>query len=243
MIRTFDDLTAAVVKWLKDPKLADIAPDLITLTEAHFRRTIKHHDREGTVTIDALDIPPAVLVNLTLSSAGAILNQPVAIAILGKTPGSTVTATSSDMTALTVNGSVINGTFTTLGTPTITLTETYADASNSPFASTPVQISVVNPLAITGSPPAGTINTAYSFIPTVTGGYGARTFQLAGSLLAGLAFNVTTGEISGTPTVSGVMNLTITVSDAIDTDSHGVTINVGEMNSVYAQYAAILEDF
>lgn len=243
MISSFDDLKSAIVKWLKDPKLADVAPDLIQLAEAHFRRTIKYHDREGTITINALDIPPAVLVNLTLSSGAFVVNTPVAVAILSKTPGSTVTATSSDMTTLTVNGSVINGTFSTLGSPTITLTETYADASNSPHVSDPIIISIVAALVISGAAPAGTISAPYTYTPTVTGGAGVRTFQLTGTLPAGLAFDVTTGAITGTPTVSGLSNLSITVTDATDTDTLAITINVGDADSTYAQYAAILEDW
>jgi hypothetical protein len=241
MITSFATLTSSIVKWLKDPKLADIAPDLVHLAESHFRRVIKHHDREGTITFNALDVPPATLVDLTLSANAFIVNQLASFAIIGKTPGSVVTATSSDMTTLTVDGAVVSGTFTTLGSPTITLTETLDGASNTPHVSGPLNISVVNPLDISGSPPAGTVGSPYAFTPTVTGGSGSRTFQLTGSLLAGLSFDVTTGAITGTPTVSGLMNLTITVSDLIDTDSQAFTINVADASSIY-YYAAILED-
>lgn len=56
------------------------------------------------------------------------------------TTGSTVTATSSDSTALTVTGTgatrTIGGTFTTAGSPVITITETLAAAPNSPKVTT-----------------------------------------------------------------------------------------------------------
>jgi len=243
MIASYDDLVAAVVKWLKDPKLADIAPDLITLSEAKFRRTIKFHDREGSTVLLALAITPPTLGNLTLSSPAFIVNTPISAAILGKTVDSVVTVDSSDHAALSVGGSVLSGTFTTLGTPVITLTETLAGAANTPHVSDSITVSVVNHLVISGTPPAGRVGDAYDFTPTVTGGYGVRSFQLTGALLAGLSFNVATGAITGTPTVSGVMSLTISVADQIDTDSHAVSINVADVSHVYAQYAAILEDF
>jgi len=240
---SFDDLVSELVDMLKDPSLQAKAPQFIRHAEEYFRRVIKHLDQEITVAINALDIPPPTLVNLTLSSPAFIVNTPISVAILSKTPGSAVAVDSSDHATLTVLGSVISGTFTTLGTLVLTLTETLAGAANTPHVSDPITVSVVNHLVISGTPPAGMVGSAYDFTPTVSGGYGVRTFQLTGSLLPGLSFSVTTGAITGTPTASGVMNLTISVADQIDTDSHAVSINVADVSHVYAQYAAILEDF
>ncbi|TXN43596.1 hypothetical protein [Methylobacterium sp. WL7] len=73
---------------------------------------------------------------LSLLNLGATATIIFASAINGQTAGSTVTAVSSDGTALTVSGGVVSGTFSGAGTPTITLTETLTGAIGSPFTST-----------------------------------------------------------------------------------------------------------
>src|SRR5690242_18836049 len=70
-------------------------------------------------------------------------------------------------------------------------------------------------LSITGTPGPAAVGVPYSFVPTVTGGSGAKAFSLAGSLPAGLSFNSSTGAISGTPTSPGTTaGIDITVADA-----------------------------
>jgi len=81
-----------------------------------------------------------ILNNLTLSSVAA--NPSYSATIIGKTAGSTVTGVSSDGTTINITGSSVTATFTANGTPTITLTETFAGASNSPKVSTPISITV-----------------------------------------------------------------------------------------------------
>lgn len=78
------------------------------------------------------------------------------------------------------------------------------------------------PLTITGTPGGATVGTAYSFTPTVSGGSGARSFTLTGSLPAGLSFGSSTGAITGTPTAAGTTSgLNITVADASGSASLG----------------------
>lgn len=90
------------------------------------------------------DVTPPVLVDLTLSNtaatAGALWTSP----IVGKTPGSTITAVASDATSLVVapDGLSVSGTFAAAGTPTVTLTETQQYASNTPHATAPITVTV-----------------------------------------------------------------------------------------------------
>lgn len=78
-------------------------------------------------------------------------------------------------------------------------------ASTTPFA----------PLTITGTPPAATQNSPYSYTPSTSGGYGTKTFALTGTLPAGLSFSTSTGSIAGTPTAQGTATgLNITVTDS-----------------------------
>ena len=80
------------------------------------------------------------LGTLTLSPLTATVGVSYSGTISGATIGSTVGAISDDATALTVTGTdttrSVSGTFSGAGTPTVTMTETYGPASNSPHQST-----------------------------------------------------------------------------------------------------------
>lgn len=87
---------------------------------------------------------------------------------------------------------------------------------------------IAAPLALTGTPPAATVGTLYSFTPTSTGGHAPKTYALTGTLLAGLSFNTSTGAITGTPTTTGTASgLDITV-----TDVDGLTASLGAFDLV-----------
>lgn len=85
------------------------------------------------------DVAPPVLVALTLGTDTATVDTPWTSTIVGKTPGSTITAVSSDGTSLVVatDGLSVSGTFTVAGSPTVTLTESQPYAVGSPMDSTP----------------------------------------------------------------------------------------------------------
>jgi hypothetical protein len=72
------------------------------------------------------------------------------------------------------------------------------------------------PLSIsTTSLPAGTVGASYTGSIAVNGGTPPFTYSVAPSngLPAGLSLNTATGQISGTPTVTGVANFTVSVTD------------------------------
>lgn len=124
----------------------------------------------------------------------------------------------------TVTGE-IKGSSATAGDITTTLTVTDDTGS----ASQAVTISVNDALTITGVPTAARVGEVYSFAPTVTGGSGGnKAFVLTGSLPAGLSFDNTTGKITGTPTIAGSVNLTISVDDGVNNASlNDITLTVG----------------
>lgn len=98
-------------------------------------------------------------------------------------------------------------------------------------------VTVAAPLSITGSPGAGTPSEAYSFTPTSNGGHTPKTFALTGTLPAGLSFNSSTGEISGTPlSASTAEDLVITVTDA-----DGLTAALGPFDLVIAPVGFVTE--
>ena len=82
------------------------------------------------------DVAAPTLADLTLTTDTASDGVLWTSAIVGKTPGSTIVATSSDATSLVVTGASVSGTFATVGSKTITLVETQTYAIGSPKTST-----------------------------------------------------------------------------------------------------------
>ena len=73
------------------------------------------------------------------------------------------------------------------------------------------------------------------FIPVRgTGGFGTLSYQItSGTLPAGLSFNTSTGQISGTPTSSGSVSLTVTITDEAltpQTTTGTFTLNVAAVS-------------
>ena len=111
--------------------------------------------------------PPVipVLGALTLSSTSAVTGTTWSATISGKTVGSTLAATSSDGTALTVTGATVSGAFSAAGTPTITVVETLFGATGSPRTSTAtltVSASTGALNALTASPNTATAGAVWS---------------------------------------------------------------------------------
>jgi hypothetical protein len=95
-----------------------------------------------------------------------------------------------------------------------------------------VQAEVTPAVAIAISPttlPDDTVNVAYSKTLTASGGTAPYTFTVSsGTLPTGLSLNGATGAISGTPTVTGAYNFTVTATDstsATGNQAYSVTIN------------------
>lgn len=120
-----------------------------------------------------------------------------------------------------ISGSLPPGLALTPGTNSATISGTPTIAGNYSFT---VQITdqsgntmqrtyTLAVMQITNSPPPATLNSAYSFQFTVSGGTPPYTFTLEGALPAGLSMDAN-GLITGTPTTAQTTNFTITVSDA-----------------------------
>jgi hypothetical protein len=102
----------------------------------------------SSITVAAAAV---TLADLTLSPLTATAGTAYSGTISGNAAGSSIGAVSSDGTTLTVTGTTVSGTFAAAGSPTVTLTETLAGATNTPHAS-PAQTVVV---AASGNPPTG----------------------------------------------------------------------------------------
>jgi hypothetical protein len=78
----------------------------------------------------------------------------------------------------------------------------------------PFDIEITAAISITGTPPDGVVDEAYTFTPGTAGGAGTKSFALTGTLPVGLTFSTVTGAITGTPTEEETATgLDITVTD------------------------------
>jgi hypothetical protein len=106
------------------------------------------------------------------------------------------------------------------GTPTASGTTSFAvkvTDSSTPAQSKSQNMSVtVNPLLAitTTSLPNGVVNTPYSTTLQATGGAGAITWKVTGTLPPPLTLTSSTGVIAGTPTTAGTYNFTVTATDS-----------------------------
>lgn len=181
--------------------------------------------------IDTLINPPPVVVKVTITGTPPTTGQVgVAYSFTPATGNGAGTKTFALTGGPLLSGLVFSGTTGAIsGTPTaagsmsnlvITVSDDTGSAST---AATNVTIAAATvKVTITGTPPTtGQVGTAYSFTPSVANGSGTKTYALSGGpLLAGLAFNETTGAITGTPTQSGSMpNIVISVTDSTGTAS------------------------
>lgn len=184
----------------------------------------------ASLTPTTVAIPAASLNALggTFTLAESASSGATAGTLTGVTAGSSLSLADNAGGSVALSGNtVVRGAtaldFETNPTPSFTVRETLAGASNSP-RDTVFTLSVTNSTEVTisGTPGAATQNTAYSFTPTAANGWGTKTFALTGTLPNGLSFSTTTGAITGTPTVAGTTSgLNISVSDSSGTAALG----------------------
>lgn len=176
-----------------------------------------------TIAVTPASLPGAtatVAYSQTLSSVGGIAPYTYAVTS-GAVPAGVTLASSG----------VLSGTPTAAGTFTFTVTSTDSSTGSGPYTGSRAYTFVVAAPSITITPatvPGGQAGTAYSQTFTATGGSGAHTFAMSGGALpAGLTLS-TVGVLSGTPTVSGSFNVTLTATDGLGfTGSQAYTLAIG----------------
>jgi putative Ig domain-containing protein len=114
---------------------------------------------------------------------------------------------------LSLNSSTgaLTGTPTATGDFSFKITATAGGRSNTQTYS----MTVVAPLKLTGSAPAGEVGIPYQLAPQAAGGKPGYSFTLEGALPAGLTMDGATGAISGTPTVPGASTAKLSVRDTL----------------------------
>ncbi|WP_439449035.1 putative Ig domain-containing protein [Stenotrophomonas sp. ATs4] len=117
---------------------------------------------------------------------------------------------------LALNAGSITGTPTTQGTFAFSVTATDSTAGTPLTGTAGYSITVAAPtISVTNAPSAAAINTPYSFSLTGAGGIAPYSYTLDGgtTLPAGLVL-ASNGTISGTPTVLGLKNFTVRITDS-----------------------------
>lgn len=178
-------------------------------------------------------------VAVTTSSLATITNTVAysqTLAASGGTGSYTWTRTSGTLPtglSLASNG-VLSGTPSATGSFTFEVTATDTSSSSGAKSFT---VNVANPVTVsTSSLPGATLNSAYSQSLAASGGTSTYTWSVtSGSLPTGLTLS-SGGALSGTPTVGGTFNFTVTATDGAGrTGSKALSITVAAAPGAFAK--------
>ncbi|MEH3114073.1 Ig-like domain-containing protein [Pedobacter terrae] len=180
----------------------------VTVVDANGNTLISNYTVKIT---DPLLLPAASLADGT---TGTVYTTQIIPSATGGTTPYTYSATGLPP-GLTFNPSTraITGTPTTTGSYSVPVTVTDADGKT---VTTNYSININNPLLLPSATlPDGTEGAVYATqtLPAATGGVGPYTYG-GTNLPAGLSFNATTREVTGTPTQAGNYVIAVTVTDS-----------------------------
>lgn len=180
-----------------------------------------------TLSVTTTSLPGGninVAYSQTLHASGGITPYTWAVTVGSLPVGLTLNASTG-----VISGSP-SGTF--VGPVSFTVTATDSEAPTAQMASAALSITIaVAALSVTttsGSLPTGVVNTVYPGVTfQASGGIPSYTWTITtGSLPQGLNLNSATGAISGTPTASGTVNFTVTVTDSETPTAKTATANL-----------------
>ena len=174
-------------------------------------------------------LPIAPTLNATIQGAQYGLPYSQVINATPGVPGDTLTYSVTGLPAgLTLTGNTISGTPTSIGTFPLVITVTDTTNGTSITGSTNLVVSdspMTFPNPFTLAP--ATVGTAYSQTLSVTGGLPPYTFADVSNKLVTVGLSIVDNAITGTPTSSGKLSVTIQATDHLGyTQSATATLDV-----------------
>ena len=196
-----------------------------TTSSGTFNFTVTATDNFGQTGTQAYSIvvavPTLTLTPATLPAGTAGTAYTQTLTISGGIAPYTTTLTGALPTGMSFNTATrtFSGTPTQSGTFNISVTVTDSTGGTAATVTNNYTLVIAAPtLTLTpaaGALPGGTAGTAYSQTFAASGGIAPYAYTLsAGALPAGVSLNGTTGALSGTPTVAGSFNFSVTATDS-----------------------------
>ncbi len=193
-----------------------------TTASGTFNFTVTATDVNGQTASNAytvvVAVPTVTLTPATLPGGTAGVAYTQVLTIAGGIAPYTVTQTGTLPTGLTFNAATrtFSGTPTQAGTFNISVTVTDSTGGTAATVTNAYTLTIATPtLTLTpATVPAGTAGVAYTQTFIASGGIAPYTYALsAGALPAGMTLNAA-GALSGTPTVAGTFNFSVTATDS-----------------------------
>ncbi len=190
--------------------------DTADTTSSNFALNVYATPLTATVATSIIRIKPFVTTTAFTPVTASGGNGTKSYSIAPSLPGTLTYNTSSGQ----VSAGTVNSVFTT--TYTVTASDQVGQTSSTQFVLT----SEVTPLVATvqvSSTSSFALEAVTPFTPvTSTGGDGVVTYSISPALPAGLTFNTTTGQITGTPTaLSNQTTYTVTATDQLSQNRTG----------------------
>jgi hypothetical protein len=213
-------------------------------TTGTFNATISASNAAGTgsaTLVITIDAAPVITVRAAASPSTAAIGQNI-----------TFTVSASDFDGDPLLYSWANGTgghtlfgfssatqvFSYASAGSYTVTVTVADGHGNTVSSSvtvTINASVEAPVITSASTAGGTVGGAFNYAITASS---SPTGYNATGLPAGLSVNTSTGVISGTPTVAGTFNVTISATNASGTGSATLTLTINNAAPVITSAAS-----
>ncbi|GHB96403.1 beta strand repeat-containing protein [Cerasicoccus arenae] len=178
------------------------------------------------VTVSVLDPAPVITSALSVNT---LVNEPFSYTIVATNNPTSYGAVGLGALGLSIDGNtgIISGTPTASGSFDVVISATNATGSDSDT----LTISVLDtqlPVITSSTTASGTEEVAFTY--QISASNNPTSYGVTGlNAISGLVFSTQTGLISGTPTTTGVFNLTISASNDFGDDTENLTITIDEL--------------
>ena len=230
------------IKWSRE---SGTIPDGLNIEEAtgiisgtptkagSFNFTVKAENAAGnntkflSITVSSTSIPP-VINTTTLQSGivGTAYNETLSANGDAPIKWSIDSGALPDGLNIEEATGIISGTPTKAGSFNFTVKAENAAGNDTKPLSIIINAAPIPPVIITSALPGGIVGTAYNETLSANGDTPITWSHDSGTLPGGLSLNVTTGEISGTPTTAGSFSFTVKAENTVGNDTKFLSITV-----------------